>query len=197
MHLKAQVESGAYAWGDGIEGVGQDAACSQRSGNLWKQCLAKCGEVGMCEGCLEFTSAETQGRTNGIVNPCLLQHIATRCCGIDTDVVIDLTECLTGETDDGIGNGKATVGNVILIIGFVKSLVVVVFHVERTLHIHIGLEHEIAILRLKGEATVVGNGQHAVLHIHFASGVVGTLSVGVGSKFAVVFYIFCLGKSTC
>ena len=57
----------------------------------------------MREGCLELTYTESEFRHSCIVNPCLLEDVATRGSGIDTDIIVNLAEGLTSEADDGIG----------------------------------------------------------------------------------------------
>ena len=119
----------------------------------------------MGERCLELTSTETEFRTDGIVYPCLLKHIATRGCRIDADVIVNLSEGLTRKTDNGVRHGETRVGDIILIVGLVETFIIVVFKVEGTLQIEIGLEYEAPVITLECEATVVGNRNHAVVHI--------------------------------
>ena len=132
---------------------------------MWAANLAKRGEVGMSERCLELTGTETEFRTDGIVDPSLLKHVASGGCRIDADVIVDLSEGLARETDDGIRHGKAGVGDIVLIVGLVETFIIVVFKVEGTLQIEIGLEYEAPVITLECEATVVGYRNHAVVHI--------------------------------
>ena len=55
---------------------------------------------------LKLTHTEAQFGHGGIVDPGLLQDISTGGCRIDTDIIVDLTESLTRETDDGVRDGE-------------------------------------------------------------------------------------------
>ena len=119
----------------------------------------------MGEGCLEFACAEADGRVDGIVNPCLLEDIGSSGGGIDGKVVVEASESLASEAEDSVRQGEARVGHVVLVVGFVQALVVVVVELATGLEEEVGLEDELAVFRLECEAAVVGNAQHAVVHV--------------------------------
>ena len=120
----------------------------------------------MCEGSLELTHTETSFRLYLIVDPGLLQDVCALGCCIDRQVVVELSESLACETQYGIGNGKARVSYVILIIGLVQSLIIVVVHLSSCLQEQVGLENKLPVFRLKGKTSVVRDTQHAILHIY-------------------------------
>ena len=95
---------------------------------------------------LEFTHTEAQLLGDCIVDPCLLEDVATRGSCIHADVIVDLAKSLTRKADDSVGHGEARIGDVVLIVGFVEALVVVILEVGRCLQKEVGLEHETAIV---------------------------------------------------
>ena len=102
----------------------------------------------MSERRLELTCTEACGRTDGIVNPRLLKHVGTCGCSIDAEVIIETSKGLTREAQYGIGHSEARIGHIVLIIGFVESLVVVVIQLSAGLEEQIWFEDEPAVLAL-------------------------------------------------
>ena len=76
---------------------------------------------------------------------------AARGRGIEAEVERDLVEGLARKAQHGVGDGKAAVGHVVLVVGGVQALVVIPIVVARCLHQQVGLEDEVAFLRLNGE----------------------------------------------
>ena len=165
MNLHTEVETCADARGNGIQRIRQDGRSRQRSRQRREERLTKSGQIGMGERCLKLTHTEAQFRHGGIVDPGLLQDVTSRGCRIDTDVIVDLSERLTRKTDDGVRDGETGVSHIVLIIGFVESLVIIIAIIQRALKEEIGFEHEIAVIRLEGKTTIVGNRDHTVIHI--------------------------------
>ena len=167
MNLHTEIETCADTRCHGIQGIRQDGRRRQRRRQRREERLTEGSQIGMGERRLKLTHTETQFRHRSIVDPGLLQDVTPRGSRIDTDVIVDLTERLTRKADDGIVHGETRVGHIVLIIGFVESLVVIITVVEGALQIEIGFEHETPVVRLEGKPTVVGDRNHTVVHIIF------------------------------
>ena len=167
MNLHTKIKACADTRCHSVQGIRQDGRSCQRRRQRREERLTKGGQIGMGEGCLKLTHTETQFWHGGIVDPGLLQDVTSRGCCIDRDVIVDLSECLTSKTNDGVRDGKTRVSHIVLIIGFIKSLVIVIAIIQRALQIEIGFEHEIAVVRLEGKTTIIGNRDHTIVHIIF------------------------------
>ena len=77
MNLHAEVKACADTRRNGIQRVRKNGLCRQRSGQAGEECLSQGRQIGMSKGCLELTHPEAQFRTGSIVDPCLLQDVAT------------------------------------------------------------------------------------------------------------------------
>ena len=75
-----------------------------------------------------------------------------------------------------------------MVIGLVESLVVIVAIAEGGLHIEIGFEYETAVVGLQCETTVVGDRNHAILHIILSS-------VGLMLHIRCCCCLFCLSET--
>ena len=151
MQFDTEVETGSDGGGDGIEGVWHDGCRCERCGYLGQECFAEGGEVGMGEGCLELTDLDGKLLLEFDVEPCLLQEVATRGSGVHREVESDTAKSLSRESEHGVGDGKTCVGDVVLVVGFVQTFVVVVVEVGRCLDECVGLEDEVALLAGDGK----------------------------------------------
>ena len=152
VNLYAEVESCADGRGDGVEGVGHDGGGCERRGHLGQERLAERGEIGVGEGCLELTDLDGKLLLEFDVEPCLLQEVATRGSGVHREVESDTAKSLSRESEHGVGDGKTCVRDVVLVVGFVQTFVVVVVEVGRCLDECVGLEDEVALLAGDGKA---------------------------------------------
>ena len=165
MHLNTEIKASTDIWCQRIKRVGQYDGCCKRCRQGGEESLSEGCHIGMTERSLEFSHSETHFLACSIVNPCLLQYVASRSCRIDTHVVVNLSECPASETNDCVWHRETGVGHIVLIVGLVQSAVVVIVIVAGCLYIHIWLEHEVALLRLQCKSAVVGNRYHAVVHV--------------------------------
>ena len=135
----------------------------------------------MGEGGLEFTDADLEGFLELDVEPCLLEQVATALGGVEREVEGDLVEGLSGETEDGVGDGEAGVGDVVLVVGLVEAFVVIPVEVAARLDEHVGLEDEVALLGLDGESLASGEGNDAVVGVEVNGGIFHATVRGVGA----------------
>ena len=169
VELEAEVEAHADRRCDGVQAVRHDDRSRQRCGQAREQRFAQRGEVGVEERRLELACTEAGGRRDSVVHPRLLQDVAAAAGCVDAQVIVEPAESRAGEAQDGIRHGEARIGHIVLVVRLVQSLVVVVMVLASGLQEQIGLEDEASVARLKRESSVVGNAQHAVLHVDAVS----------------------------
>ena len=187
-----QVEAGADGRIDGVERIGHDDAGDERSGQDGEERFAQGGQVGVAERRLELAHAEAGGVAEAIVHPGLLQDVAAAAGRVHRDVVVEAAERGAGEADDGVGDGEAGIGHIVLIVGLVQTFVVIVVEHAARLQEEVGLEDEFAVLRLQREASVVGDAGDAVLHVDGGRLVLQLPHLGV--ELVVLDALFTLGK---
>ena len=124
----------------------------------------------MREWSLELTDTNGETLFHLIVEPSLLQNITTASRRIDGEIESQPIECLSRESKDSIRNGKPGIMHIVLIIGGIQPFVVVIIHAGAGLHQHIGLKHEIALLRGDGEALLARQRYDTVLGVFFILG---------------------------
>ena len=167
VQLHAQVEARADIGHHGVERIGHNDRGGQRQRHLRQQGFAQRGQIGVREGGLELTHAQSQLRLEGHIEPRLLQQGTPAGGGIQAEVEADFVERLAGEAQHGVGDGKAAVGHVVLVVGGVQALVVIPVVVARRLHQQVGLEDEIAFLGLDGETLAACQRYDAVGRLFF------------------------------
>ena len=165
VKLEAEVEAHADGGRHGVQAVRHDDGSRQRGRQAGKQRLTQRGEVGVEERRLELAGTKACGGRDAVVHPSLLQDVPAAACRVDAQVVVEPTEGCAGKAKDGIGHREARVRHVVLVVGFVQTLVVVVMVLASRLQKEVWLEDEAAVARLQREASVVRNAQHAVLHV--------------------------------
>ena len=157
-----EIETGGHGGRDGIERVGQNDGSRERGGQHRQEGFAERGEIGVGEGRLELTGAETEAVVHFHVEPGLLQDVGTAGSGVDREVVGDFVVGFTGETEHGIRQAEAGIGHVVLVVGLVETFVVVPVERAVSLHHEIGFELEAAVVAAHGEGAVVVDAHHPV-----------------------------------